>query len=526
MVQAPKRRDGSTRHQVPAEGNFEEHPYFRVGDRNAGTGVMHYTNELRTREGHILKQSWTVRAATGRGLPGRFDQDVYVALLQIIDQRGLPDDGWLSFSIYELVELMGRGHSGRDYRQVRDSLLRLSSTTIESDNSFYHGGKKTYITDSFNLLSAVKLSEYEDPDGERSDRNAVLLSDYFLESYQANYLKNIDSRFYWSLSSPVAKRLYRLIDKKRTGRHTWQAELFSLRKRIPLSEYKYASKIKEKLAPAHAELIEKEFLEEVGYRKSQGDEYVVYKISDRYQERLSASESDSLSKEEFFCVKRLKAEGMSADVAERLVVSHGHARVMQYIEALPYQRNIRNRAGWLRKAIEHGYELDLPPVSSSTSPTHEPNTPGHEIQITANLHNTTGKHVAGPDQLSLATGLGSDSDFTGGHATSDETDFVLEPVSCLPTDGKSSVEPEVEREPETSLSEMVEERFRNGDFDDVVSSLESVPRSEYSRFVDASSPLVDDSGHRFYLSTDDELYLYVGEPRPENRVHLCSIERE
>ncbi len=95
----------------------------------------------------------------------------------------------------------------------------------------------------------VKLSEYEGPGEERSDRNRVLLSQYFLDSYKANYLKNIDARLYWSLSSPIAKRLYRLIDKKRNGRRMWEVELFSLKDRIPLSNYKYASKVRRKLAP-------------------------------------------------------------------------------------------------------------------------------------------------------------------------------------------------------------------------------------------------------------------------------------
>jgi hypothetical protein len=370
-----------SRDLVPAEGNFEEHPYFRVGDRNAGSGVLHYNNELRTKEGHVLEQSWTVRAAIGRGLPGRFDQDVYVALLQLIDKRGLPADGWLSFSVYELVELMGRGHSGRDYRQVRDSLMRLSATTIESHNAFYHGGKKRYISDSFSLLSEIKLSEYEGPEGGRADRNAVLLSNYFLESYRANYLKNIDSRFYWSLSSPIAKRLYRLIDKKRNGRRVWEAELFSLRKRIPLSNYKYASKIKEKLAPAHAELIAQDFLEEVSYRKGSRGEYAAYRISEGFQARRAA-QIESQSGEEIFCIQRLKAEGMAAETAERMVSDYGPTRIMHYIEALPLQKNVRNPAGWLKKAIEQSYELDMP-VSDSPPETGEPvaEDPQPELQL-------------------------------------------------------------------------------------------------------------------------------------------------
>ena len=178
-------RKEQSRSIVPAEGNFEEHPYFRVGDRNAGTGIMHFENELRTRDGNVMQQSWMVRAAHGRGLPGRYDQDVYVALMQLMDAKGLPADGWVSFSVYELVELMGKRHSGREYGQVRESLQRLATTSIESKNAFYHKGRKAYISDTFSLLTEVKLAEYEGIAGERKDRNRVHLSQYFVDSYRA-----------------------------------------------------------------------------------------------------------------------------------------------------------------------------------------------------------------------------------------------------------------------------------------------------------------------------------------------------
>jgi hypothetical protein len=282
-------RKEQSRSIVPAEGNFEEHPYFRGGGRNAGTGIMHFENELRTRDGNVMQQSWMVRAAHGRGLPGRYDQDVYVALMQLMDAKGLPADGWVSFSVYELVELMGKRHSGREYGQVRESLQRLATTSIESKNAFYHKGRKAYISDTFSLLTEVKLAEYEGIAGERKDRNRVHLSQYFVDSYRSNYLKHIDARFYWSLSSPIAKRLYRLVDKKRGGRRSWEVELFSLRSRIPLSDYKYASKVKEKLAPAHEELVTKGFLKRVAYRKNEGgQEYATYEITEDFHERRVA----------------------------------------------------------------------------------------------------------------------------------------------------------------------------------------------------------------------------------------------
>jgi hypothetical protein len=44
---------------------------------------------------------------------------------------------------------------------------------------------------------------------------------------------------------------------------------------------------------------------------------------------------------------------------------------MHYIEALPLQKNVRNPAGWLKKAIEESYELDMP-VSASSPETGDP----------------------------------------------------------------------------------------------------------------------------------------------------------
>jgi len=60
----------------------------------------------------------------------------------------------------------------------------------------------------------------------------------------------------------------------------------------------------------------------------------------------------------------LKAEGMATKAAQELVATYGTSQVMRYVESLPYQKNLRNPAGWLRKAIENNYELDMPPVSS------------------------------------------------------------------------------------------------------------------------------------------------------------------
>jgi plasmid replication initiation protein len=289
------------------------------------------------------------------------DQDVYVALLQIIDrQGGVPEDGWISFSLYELMQLLRRTHGGRDYRQIKESLERLSGTVIQSKNAFYRKSTKSYLDDTFHLLERVQHSESTDGSGKRGERTWVQLSGYFVDSYNANYLKGLDADFYWSLNSSVAKRLYRFVDKKRNQQRRWEVDLFSLRDRIPLSPYKYPSKIREKLEPAHEELTHKGFFERVTYRKtSEGDNLVCYEIADDFSNRRPAVQLDA-TPEVRIAVERLKAEGLRSDVAEDLVYRHGPERCLRYAEAVTFRKNVRNRAGWVRKAIENGYELDVP----------------------------------------------------------------------------------------------------------------------------------------------------------------------
>ena len=353
---------------VKAEGNFEDHPYFTVGNQRSGDGVIQYTNTIRTRDGQELKQTWTVRAVQGLGLPGTLDQDVYVALLQLVDRQGeIPSDGWIGFSIYELVELLRRTHGGRDYRQIKESLERLSGTQIQSKNAFYRKSTKSYLDDTFHLLDRVQHSETTDGSGRRGERTWIKLSEYFVDSYKANYLKGLDATFYWSLNSSVAKRLYRFVDKKRNQKQRWEVDLFSLRDRIPLSPYPYPSKVREKLAPAHEELTQKGFLNAVKYRKTgDGKHLVCYEINEGFSTRQQAPLMEA-SPENLIVVERLRAEGVREGTAQDLVSDHGPERCLRFAEAVAFQKNIRNRAGWLIKAIKNNYELDAPPPVAAAS---------------------------------------------------------------------------------------------------------------------------------------------------------------
>ena len=95
----------------------------------------------------------------------------------------------------------------------------------------------------------------------------------------------------------------------------------------------------------------------------EGQNLVCYEIAGDFSNRRPAVELEA-TPEVRIAVERLKAEGLRSDAAVDLVHRHGPERCLRYAEAVTFRKNVRNRAGWVRKAIENGYELDVPDAVS------------------------------------------------------------------------------------------------------------------------------------------------------------------
>src|SRR5215210_2001459 len=352
---------------VRAESNLEEYPLFAVKTRNRYENQLVFERRRQGESGTELVQRWEVEPPAKLGMPGPFDQDVYLAVLELLERRGgMPRNGELDFSLYELRDILGWSISGNTYEKIRQSLRRISSTTLTSENAFYSKAEERFLSDTFQIWT-VHFSRTTRLGKTTPERHTLRFHPIFIRNYMAQYLKGLDAHFYWRLPSPLSKRLYRLIDHQRNGGLRWQTELFALRQQVPLPNYSYPSEIKRILAPAHEELRERGFLEGVTY---EGKLDVSYEISPEFARRQKARELSG-DPGELFAIERLVSEGLRGDVARDLVARHGSERCLHYADALISQRGIRSRAGWLRRAIEEGYELPdtllLPDTSSDTS---------------------------------------------------------------------------------------------------------------------------------------------------------------
>ena len=357
---------------VRAESNLEEYPLFAVKTRNRHENQLVFERRRQGEGGTELVQRWEVEPPAKLGMPGPFDQDVYLAVLQLLERRGgMPRNGELDFSLYELRDILGWSTSGNTYEKIRQSLRRISSTTLTSENAFYSKAEERFLSDTFQIWT-VHFSRTTRLGKTTRERHTLRFHPIFIRNYMAQYLKGLDAHFYWRLPSPLSKRLYRLIDHQRNGGLRWQTELSALRQQVPLPNYSYPSEIKRILEPAHEDLKERGFLAGVTY---EGKLDVSYEISSEFARRQKARELSG-DPGELFAIERLVSEGLRGDVARDLVARHGSKRCLHYADALISQRGIRSRAGWLRRAIEDGYELpDTLPLPQTPSDTSSPPLP-------------------------------------------------------------------------------------------------------------------------------------------------------
>jgi hypothetical protein len=291
----------------------------------------------------------------------------------------MPENGELRFSLYELRKVLRwADDSGKAYKQMRDSLLRIATTSVQSKQAFYSAHEKRRITDTFTVWS-VHFAEHEMDGAPVRERHVLRFHPIFIRNYIAQYLKGLDADFYWSLHSPLSKRLYRLIDLQRAGGISWKTNLFTVRDQVPL-HYSYPSQIKRALQKTHEELENRGFLSGIEYEGKMG---ILYRVSREFARRQKARELSG-DPQEIFAIERLIQEGLHGDVARDLVVRYGFERCLRYADALDSQRGIRSRTGWLRKAIEEGYELphtpEAPPLSLFAGSDNDQNSPSDDPQ--------------------------------------------------------------------------------------------------------------------------------------------------
>src|SRR5918911_3446676 len=353
---------------INVELNLELLPLFLYKTRGRTEESLEATNVIRTAEGQRLEQYIKVVGGREYGLPGPTERDVHVAIMKLVHRAGgMPPDGVVSFSLYELLKVMGKNRGGNNYEKVRESLDRIADSVIYAKNAFYDNETEQYRTHRFTPWS-VHFASTRQGQGRSAERHVLRFHEILVRSYHSGYLKTLDTDFFFSLKNPMAKSLYQLVDAKRRGKLSWTVGLQQLRQLIPMPEtYRYDSKIREKVEPGLKELKQRGFLERADYERRGEDQVICFRISRKFVETRDRPQV-SLSSRERDTADALIRHGVSAPKAEKLVADNGANHCRRYLSALAHQSGIANPAGWLIRYIENAWPVTLPGEAATKEP--------------------------------------------------------------------------------------------------------------------------------------------------------------
>ena len=263
--------------------SIEKLPVFRLSD-SAEDSVVAFAADNGGR--------WRVLPSPGERLPGTFDQDVYVELMRRFQEANEPGDGTISFTLHAFLRSMGRRADGRTYEQLRAALGRLERTTLESSGSYFSASSGDVVDGRFSLLSSVLIERRRTTDREQlalfpavtaaePGDARVTVAQQIRDNIAGHHTVAINIQRYLELSSPVARRLYRLLEVARAeGTVTWRVSLDRLRDQLPLVQ-RYPSHLQRVLQPAHEMLLAAGLLRNAVVRQQQREWFVDYVLAAR-----------------------------------------------------------------------------------------------------------------------------------------------------------------------------------------------------------------------------------------------------
>lgn len=274
-------RRRATARIVLLDRSLERLPIFRLSD-SADDSAISCSGDDGGR--------WRVLPSPGDRLPGTFDQDVYIELMHRFHEAGEPADGAITFTLHAFLRSMGRQVDGRTYEQLRMALSRLERTTMESSGTYYSFAAGSAIEARFSILSSVVIERRRTADRDQlalfesvvtaePGVARVVIAPPIRENLAGHLTSSVSVQRYLELGSPVARRLYRLLEVARAEDVlTWRVSLDRLKELLPLVQ-RYPSHLQRVLQPAHEMLESAGIVRSASVRQQQREWFVDYVLA-------------------------------------------------------------------------------------------------------------------------------------------------------------------------------------------------------------------------------------------------------
>lgn len=264
--------------------NLVEHPFASLSNTPEAQVIENEWETKHPLTGETITAKWRVEGSHQLGLPCAVDERVYLVLMELTREAGFTQK--VQFSLYDVLKRLGWSHNARNYESLRDSLRRLNSVTITSENALWNPEAQAFVDVGFHLIDEYRVvaskpgrKSASAPPSE-AHMSHIIWGREIHDSFRHGQIRSIDLGFALSLKGAIALRFYRYLDKKAyDGKTTFEIELKRLcEMHLGMASATYTSTLKTRLKPAHDELQTRGFLGETTYEpmKTRKGEKVCY----------------------------------------------------------------------------------------------------------------------------------------------------------------------------------------------------------------------------------------------------------
>jgi len=367
------------------ELNLAEFPITALSDRVPdGQLTLVFEDKLERRDSDPIIRRLTIMGTPKHGLPTSMDDEVLVGLIQMTKRRNNFTDPRVTFSRYELIELLGWPQSGHSYRRIEEALHRWVGVVLMYENAWWDNNAKSWVDESFHVLDNVTLYDRErrktgkaakgtkGPPPKRSRKvgaegdplplSSFKWNEVIFDSFKSGNLKQLDLDFYLSLRLPTTKRMFRFLDKRFYRRTQLDFDLRTLAcEHIGLSRSYAPTELKRRLKPALEELERLGFLEPLAADEryswvARGSWRIILIRGQAVQAEPSPPTDAS------HLIETLRSRGVTTKTAIDLVATHPHGRVRTKLDVFDWlmknddKRVAKNPAGYLVASIRSDYQ--------------------------------------------------------------------------------------------------------------------------------------------------------------------------
>lgn len=345
------------------ELNLVEYPFSLPCHRHPkGKQVIHLSEQIKDPQGKPKLREWIVTGSSLHGLPLAIDEEVFLCVMYFLSQNNF-ETREIHFTQYNFLKRLDWSTNDRAYQRLKQCLDRLRGVVIESRGTFWDHRAKCYITKSFNLIDGYSLYDKETGSGDQPFLSSVTVSDFILQSINSGFVKTLNFDFYRSLHLPIARKLFRVLDKKLHNGDIFEADLMRLAQRLAITDSLYPSKVKQNLKGPHAELIDRGVIKSAKFIRRGKSASVRYTITPRstWKNRKPVAADTQVLRQQHPLVVELIARGITPDVARDLLAAYGEKKVAEKLEVFDdlvagqSQTISKSPAGFLRHSIEKDF---------------------------------------------------------------------------------------------------------------------------------------------------------------------------